>query len=270
MHVQLAAEHASIRAAVSQIATDTAAYRSHVHTAHTAMSQALNKHLTQSRAVLAADMAALRSHYQEARKAMIHAQAKQFAAGRSRLAADRARVTADTAAFRNRTRQAHAAMTEALSEKLTEDRTHLTAEVIQVRADAVSMLREIQTDHAGAVTAWRMLSTPSPQPPHKAPHAAPKTEARRAKPASAEPERPVAMSEATLTSATVQHDELTALHGIGPAIQEKLYATGITTYAQLAAATPDAIHAAIGSSVVRLVNLEELIAQAGQLARRNG
>jgi predicted flap endonuclease-1-like 5' DNA nuclease len=53
-----------------------------------------------------------------------------------------------------------------------------------------------------------------------------------AKPAPAQPEKTVASS---------VPDDLTEIKGIGPAVQNKLRALGITTFADLAAADPDVI-----------------------------
>ena len=53
-----------------------------------------------------------------------------------------------------------------------------------------------------------------------------------AKPAAAQPQKPVAPP---------VPDDLTVIKGIGPAVQNKLRALGITTFADLAAADPDAI-----------------------------
>jgi len=59
------------------------------------------------------------------------------------------------------------------------------------------------------------------------------------------------------------------LYGIGIVTQERLYAAGITTFAQLAAATPDEIRAAIGPSIARLSNPEDWIEQAKQMMNGN-
>ena len=65
---------------------------------------------------------------------------------------------------------------------------------------------------------------------------APRAAERRAppgpKPAAAQPEK---------TVAAPVPDDLTEIKGIGPAVQNKLRALGITTFADLAAADPDAI-----------------------------
>jgi predicted flap endonuclease-1-like 5' DNA nuclease len=74
-------------------------------------------------------------------------------------------------------------------------------------------------------------TAPSARPAPKA--RAPGTSAGpAAKPAAAQPEK---------TVAPPVPDDLTVIKGIGPAVQNKLRALGITTFADLAAADPDAI-----------------------------
>ena len=72
-----------------------------------------------------------------------------------------------------------------------------------------------------------------PAPPARAGAGAAKPSARPApKPAPAQPEK---------TVAPPVPDDLTVIKGIGPAVQNKLRALGITTFADLAAADPDTI-----------------------------
>lgn len=68
-------------------------------------------------------------------------------------------------------------------------------------------------------------------------------EARVSEPARASP-KPAAGSAAAQPEKTVAPpvpDDLTVIKGIGPAVQNKLRGLGITTFADLAAADPDAI-----------------------------
>jgi predicted flap endonuclease-1-like 5' DNA nuclease len=70
---------------------------------------------------------------------------------------------------------------------------------------------------------------PKPAPAQPAPAAKPGAP-KAAKPAAAQPEK---------TVAPPVPDDLTVIKGIGPAVQNKLRALGITTFADLAAADPD-------------------------------
>ncbi len=60
-------------------------------------------------------------------------------------------------------------------------------------------------------------------------------------------------------------DNLTAIRGIGIAGQNRLYAAGIKTYAQLAEASPEALRNIVGK-LGRGTKVEDCIAQARDLA----
>lgn len=60
-------------------------------------------------------------------------------------------------------------------------------------------------------------------------------------------------------------DNLTSIHGIGPALQQRLNRAGICTYIQLALSSPDDLRRALGESG-RMAHVEDWIAQARALA----
>jgi predicted flap endonuclease-1-like 5' DNA nuclease len=60
-------------------------------------------------------------------------------------------------------------------------------------------------------------------------------------------------------------DNLTTIHGIGPALQQRLDRAGICTYIQLALSTPEELRKALGEAG-RLANVEDWIVQARSLA----
>ena len=62
-------------------------------------------------------------------------------------------------------------------------------------------------------------------------------------------------------------DDLTAIRGIGSTKQDRLNRAGITTYAQLAEATPEQVREALGKSS-RGARVEECISRARELAGR--
>jgi len=61
-------------------------------------------------------------------------------------------------------------------------------------------------------------------------------------------------------------DDLTSIHGIGPAIARKLDALGIKTFADLAAADPDDLTAKIAKRPVTSARVREWIAEAKKRA----
>ena len=90
----------------------------------------------------------------------------------------------------------------------------------------------------------RPAPKPAPAQPAPAAEAGPPGAAERsarpaAKPTAAQPEK---------TVAPPVPDDLTVIKGIGPAVQNKLRALGITTFADLAAANPDELMAQLKGS----------------------
>ncbi len=61
-------------------------------------------------------------------------------------------------------------------------------------------------------------------------------------------------------------DDLTAIRGIGIAIQNRLYAGGIKTYAELARASSEDVREILGKRA-QGANVEDWIAQAEELAK---
>lgn len=88
---------------------------------------------------------------------------------------------------------------------------------------------------------------PAPQPPPQRPAQAEGRAPRAAEPSAPPAAKPTAGPAAKPTTAPEKTvappvpDDLTVIKGIGPAVQNKLRALGITTFADLAAADPDAI-----------------------------
>ncbi|NTV63537.1 MAG: hypothetical protein HGA65_08385 [Oscillochloris sp.] len=64
---------------------------------------------------------------------------------------------------------------------------------------------------------------------------------------------------------TSYRDNLTAIHGVGPALQQRLNRAGICTYIQLALSSPEELRRALGDAG-RLANIEDWIVQARSLA----
>lgn len=73
---------------------------------------------------------------------------------------------------------------------------------------------------------------------------------------------------ATATQAAPAKDDLKAIKGIGPAIEKKLNAAGVQTFAALAGLSPGELETILGSSLRRIADEAELIAQAKKLAKR--
>ncbi len=65
----------------------------------------------------------------------------------------------------------------------------------------------------------------------------------------------------------ISPDDLTAIRGIGIAIQNRLYRTVIKSYAQLARASPEEVRMKLGK-LAGGANVEDWIAQAQELNKR--
>jgi predicted flap endonuclease-1-like 5' DNA nuclease len=65
-----------------------------------------------------------------------------------------------------------------------------------------------------------------------------------------------------------EKDDLKVIKGVGPAIERKLNAAGIQTYAALASLTKKDLENILGSQVKRLQDENDLLAQAKKLARK--
>ena len=63
-------------------------------------------------------------------------------------------------------------------------------------------------------------------------------------------------------------DDLMVFHGIGIATQNRLYAAGIKTFAQLARATPEEVRMILGN-LTRGAKVEDWIKEAGDRAARS-
>jgi predicted flap endonuclease-1-like 5' DNA nuclease len=59
-------------------------------------------------------------------------------------------------------------------------------------------------------------------------------------------------------------DPLIGISGIGPSTQDRLYAAGIKTFAQLADADPDTLREIAGAAVTRRYNVQDWIEEARQ------
>lgn len=89
----------------------------------------------------------------------------------------------------------------------------------------------------------------------------------RLQPKSLETKSKQSLKAATSAQAARQKDDLKAIKGIGPAIEKKLNAAGVRTFAALAGLTPRELETILGSTLKRLKDEGELIAQAKKFAK---
>ncbi len=110
--------------------------------------------------------------------------------------------------------------------------------------------------------------TKAPAKKAAAKKAAPKAEAKKEAPAAkAKKAKAAPKKTAAKASATSDGDKLTTINGIGPVIEGKLKDLGITTFAQIAAFTPEQVEEVNGKlSFKGRIEREEWIKQAKELA----
>jgi len=100
----------------------------------------------------------------------------------------------------------------------------------------------------------------APETPAAAPSPRPEPEAPAPRPESA---RPAPAAEAATEA---EADDLTVIKGIGPAIQQKLNALGITTFADLAEADPDGVSERLDMRMASPNRVREWVAAARKKA----
>jgi large subunit ribosomal protein L21 len=98
--------------------------------------------------------------------------------------------------------------------------------------------------------------------------AATKPAAKKAAPKKAAPEKVTPKTAEAAPAASAGADDLKALSGVGPALEKKLHAAGVTSFAQIAAWTEDDVAAMDEKlSFKGRIEREGWIAQAAELAK---
>jgi predicted flap endonuclease-1-like 5' DNA nuclease len=215
------------------------------------MAQAVRQTLDDEHTRLATDTAAFRGDLRADNAAMASDLQES-------LDQDRKALFETTTSFLDSVRSAQDVMAQAVRQTLDDEHTRLATDTAAFRGD-------LRADNAGAGEAWRMVkmlmaqaeqqatvefSSPSALAELPPTPVAPEL-AQPAVVAPPEPE-PQAM------------DPLVDIVGIGPVTQEKFYAAGIQTFAQLAAADPDMLREIIGAMTARRSNVEDWIEEARQ------
>jgi len=113
----------------------------------------------------------------------------------------------------------------------------------------------------------RQLATPAETPSAPEPTVAP-TEKKVTKPAAAKPPEEAKITPKAPPKAPRKQDDLTAIDGIGPGLEKKLNAAGISSYAQLAALSDDDIER-LENEIIRFsgrIKRDDWVGQAKKLA----
>ena len=252
---QFAADRNQLVATHRQMVRDIAAFRNNIQTTQQTTANTLREQLATHRNKLAEDTAMFLHQARESHTAMAQAQTEMLVTNHAKVNNVVMQMAEDTAAFRREIQDAHMHMARNQAEQLAAERDQLITDTTQIIENAATFVRELRADTVGVATAWQQFSTGLTETDDRATTVA--------------MERMEKQNEQTVSSPSMvdTDDSLTAIRGIGPTIQDKLYAAGITTYAQLAEATIEDLHTAIGSNAARIVNVEEWIEQASTLMK---
>lgn len=176
----------------------------------------------------------------------------QLSAEVQKLQGERRQAVEDAAAARTALSDCTDKQTQMTAEfeQLWSDNTNLRASIEAVEAEnerltaQLNAFRAAGTVAVAATTADTLIHTP---------------------PADTAPERPAPTPAA---DAPGQKDPLVDINGIGPVYQKRLYAAGITTFAQLAALSPDHLREIVQAQDWQNIAAEDWIAEARILADR--
>jgi predicted flap endonuclease-1-like 5' DNA nuclease len=220
-----AGQRKRLAAQARALRTETAAFLKHLDATHEAMAAEQHERLASFVAELANDTGAFLKELDAAHEAMAAEQRKG-------LAAQARALRKGTAAFLRELDAAHGAMAAEQQTRLAGDRGALASQMSAMRA-------ELQDELGGTRRAWHRFAAVMQQ--------------RRS---GRQPSGPRPRKAA---------DDLTQIRGIGPAAQRRLNKAGLSTFAQLASATPKQLRKALGDAARRLT-VDEVLEQARDLA----
>jgi len=264
----LSALNTSRRTMAGEQSRQLAAYREELQQGMTEMQRtttALLEEISASRQVLTVEQRIwLHEHTQEL--------CQRIAAFLDQVESNRRTVAADEQQQRVAAFQEVAAEQR---ERLAAERLRLAAKVAEARVELRTSQNELRADLLDARRLWASLgrvargsiATGVPEPA-SAPVAesvqteGPADEGVTAVAPAAEAPEPQAPPD---EEPSVVADDLTAIRGIGPIMQEQLYAVGISTFAQLARETPDTLLQLLDTTV-RPAYLEDWIEQARRMS----
>ena len=207
------------------------------------------------------------AEFTAARKAEVAGQLAELGTGTAMRRAEVAGQMAehDTAhqAMARETREQLAQATAAMKAGTATFVGELAAGTVARRADVAGQMTGYVTEMSEAREAWREHLSPPPPKVKVAPP--PKVKAAPTLPR-VEVAPPPPRVEVALPPPAVEvgPDDLTVIRGIGPSLEMRLNECGVTTYAQLAGASPDMIREKLGD-FGRLAKVEDWISRAREL-----
>jgi predicted flap endonuclease-1-like 5' DNA nuclease len=242
-----------LRRQVGDLRHAAAAFVNELDAANQSMAAEQDQRLARQRAGLAANTAASRADASAAHLAMAQEQDQQLNEHMDHLHSTVEELRRDAAAFLKDLDATHQSMAVELQERLDEQVSELRNNVAAMRDGFRSKQHALQADLSEARQVWRNFNTLKAQK---------RLKKRFFKPLVTEPP---GVEAPTTKQPSLAADDLTAIRGIGSGMAQHLHEAGISTFAQLAASTPDELRRALGK-VARLAKVEDWIAQARDLA----
>jgi len=244
--------------AVVQMLGDIDVYVEQLRVANEAMAKELRQNLNADRDELSKQTASLRDQLRSDHAAMADELHHDLDVAQTALMEARAAMSEQIAEFRVNVQAANQKTAREVRMKLNTERAALAAKTSKMMTDIDAFLAEIRSDAAGAADAWNLVKQLMADE-DMAVEAAPFMD--KEMPA---PPAPVQMAASEPQASAPEMDALIEINGIGPSTQERLFAAGIKTFAQLASMDPDTLREVAGTAVTRRYNVEDWIEEARQ------
>ena len=229
--------------AVADLRTNVKLELNNYRTAQQALSAEQEKALDKHKEALRREVAYFLKDTDAAHRSMATAQEQSLVEGRNQL-------NAEVTATREKLRSEQNAMATAQEQSLVEGRNQLNAEVTATR-------EELHTDQAEAAKIWANISQLK-QKNRMTLDVAPRVKKGSATSSQA------AESAWRMASPAEPVDDLKVIHGIGSGMAKHLNDAGISSFAQLAASTPEQLRQVLGKGG-KLAKVETWITQAQDL-----
>ncbi len=249
---RLGAEMDDLHSQVNNMRQATVGFLGGLDKSNQAMADELNQKLTSQHARLSTDTAFFISSISTAHQEMATQQSQDLGEHFAKLQQSVNELRQDAAISLKTSAVGRRASAMAQKKNLVHLRNSLSVEVSAVRASNYAKLSAVRADQAEAAKIWASISQL-------------KQKGRKAQSISAQPEAVVsAWVPAEPVEATPPSDDLKTIHGIGPGMAKLLNEAGISSFAKLAASTPEQIHQALGK-IGNPAKVEVWIARAQEL-----
>ena len=218
-----------------------------------AMADELGLLLIWQRSRLATDTVAFINTIGSAHQEMTVQQAQELSEHSAKLHQNVMDLRHNAATFLKATDAAHRSMATAQKQSMVKGRNQLMAEVTATREKNQTEQSAVRTDQAEAAKIWANISQL-------------KQKNRMQKGPATSPQAAESVWRMGSPTEPSGSDDFQVIHGIGPGMAKHLYAAGISSFAQLAASTPEQLRQALGKAG-KLAKVETWITQAQNLIR---